>query len=197
MRLQVEIKYTVFQVQKPCESTGCFVKKPKIKWAATSKNGLWRFRTGQTQIGLQNHRRWLENWNFGFRKKRDCTHCLAKTKVLVSCGVIAQLICAFVFAIHVIFPYFGGSSLYFANFLENLPICQIVFGYITSTSPFLEFQTSLPKFKNSLLCLIILSIWKRKSPYLSTNVSHAWIFLHMQKSGFLMTWLKYSVIDIT
>ena len=35
--------------------------------------------------------------NFGFRKKRDCTICIVKTKALISCAVIVQLICAFVF----------------------------------------------------------------------------------------------------
>ena len=35
---------------------------------------------------------------FGFKKKRDCTVTVAKTKVLISCAVTAQLICAFVFA---------------------------------------------------------------------------------------------------
>ena len=33
-----------------------------------------------------------------FRKKRDWTICVAKTKVLISCAITAQLICAFVFA---------------------------------------------------------------------------------------------------
>ena len=44
--------------------------------------------------------------------------------------------------------------------------------YISYISPYLEFQISLPKFKNSLLCLIILPIWKRKSPYLSSGMYH-------------------------
>ena len=35
---------------------------------------------------------------FGFRKKRDCTICVAKTKALIRCAVTAQLICGFVFA---------------------------------------------------------------------------------------------------
>ena len=30
--------------------------------------------------------------------KRDCIVCIAKTKTLISCAVIAQLICVFVFA---------------------------------------------------------------------------------------------------
>ena len=33
---------------------------------------------------------------FGFRKQRDCTFYVAKTKVLISCAVTAQLICVFV-----------------------------------------------------------------------------------------------------
>ena len=36
--------------------------------------------------------------NFGFRKKRDCTIRVAKTKALISFAVTAKLICVFVFA---------------------------------------------------------------------------------------------------
>ena len=36
--------------------------------------------------------------NFGFKKKKDCTIRVAKTKALISCAVTAQLICGFVFA---------------------------------------------------------------------------------------------------
>ena len=53
---------------------------------------------GPTQTGLGNHWRWLEAWNFGFRKKRDCTILVAKTKTLISFAVTAKLICVFVFA---------------------------------------------------------------------------------------------------
>ena len=35
---------------------------------------------------------------FGFKKKRDCTIRVAKTKTLISIAVTAKLICAFVFA---------------------------------------------------------------------------------------------------
>ena len=35
---------------------------------------------------------------FGFRKKRDCTIRVGKTKALISFAVTAKLICAFVFA---------------------------------------------------------------------------------------------------
>ena len=50
-----------------------------------------------TQSGLYSHRRWLNAWNSGFRKYRDCTIYVAKTRALSSCAVSAQLICALVF----------------------------------------------------------------------------------------------------
>ena len=62
------------------------------------KIGLRGFRPGPTQTRLYNHRRWLEAWNFGFGKKRDCAICVAKTKALISFAVTAKLICVFVFA---------------------------------------------------------------------------------------------------
>ena len=43
-------------------------------------------------------RKKLEHCNFGLKKKRDCTICVAKTKVLIICAVSSQLICVFVFA---------------------------------------------------------------------------------------------------
>ena len=55
-------------------------------------------RPGPTQTGLYNNRRWLEAGNFVFRKKRDCTIYVAKTKALISFAVTAKLICVFVFA---------------------------------------------------------------------------------------------------
>ena len=36
--------------------------------------------------------------NFRFGKKRDCTICVGKTKMLVICALTVQLICVFVFA---------------------------------------------------------------------------------------------------
>ena len=62
------------------------------------KTGLRGFRTGPTQTRLYSHTRWLEAGNFGFRKKRDCTIRVAKTKALISFVVTMKLICAFVFA---------------------------------------------------------------------------------------------------
>ena len=42
------------------------------------KTCIWGIRTGQTQTGLYDHSIWLEAWNFGLRKKRDCTIYVAK-----------------------------------------------------------------------------------------------------------------------
>ena len=47
---------------------------------------------------MLSHRRWLKAGNFGFRKTRNCTICVAKTKMLISFAVTAKLICTFVFA---------------------------------------------------------------------------------------------------
>ena len=56
------------------------------------------FQPGPTQTRLYSHRRWLEAGNFEFRKSRNCTIHIAKTKALISFAVTAKLICAFVFA---------------------------------------------------------------------------------------------------
>ena len=53
---------------------------------------------GLTQTGMYSLGERLDAWNFGFKKKRDCTIFVAKTKALISCAVTAQLIYAFVFA---------------------------------------------------------------------------------------------------
>ena len=62
------------------------------------KTGLRGFRPGPIQTVLYCHRRWLEASNFGFRKKRNCSIRIAKTKALICCTFTAQLICVFVFA---------------------------------------------------------------------------------------------------
>ena len=61
------------------------------------ETGLRGFRPGPTQTRLYNHTRWLETGNFEFRKHRDCTIYVAKTKALISFAVTAKLICVFVF----------------------------------------------------------------------------------------------------
>ena len=44
------------------------------------------------------HRSRLKAWNFGFKKKRNGTILVAKTKALISFAVTAKLICAFLYA---------------------------------------------------------------------------------------------------
>ena len=71
---------------------------PDLNEPHYEKTGLPEFRPGPTQTGLYSHRRWLETRNFVFRKERDCTIRVAKTKALISFAVTAKLICVFVFA---------------------------------------------------------------------------------------------------
>ena len=56
------------------------------------------FRPGLTQTRMYSYWRWLEAGNFIFRKQRNCTSCVAKTKTLISFAVTAKVICVFVFA---------------------------------------------------------------------------------------------------
>ena len=120
----------------------------------------------------------LGNQNVGFLMTRlsyiDCTiNLLPKSEISSLWPSLVVVQPGFCWTcIHVISPYFGGSSLYFAFFLENLPTKIFRISYIFYISPYFEFQISLPKIKNSLLCLIILPIWKKKSPYLSSGMYH-------------------------
>ena len=67
-------------------------------WASLWENQPCGFWPGLTQTSLCSQWRWLEAWNFGLRKYRDCTILVAKTKALISFAVTAKLICVFVFA---------------------------------------------------------------------------------------------------
>ena len=55
------------------------------------------FRQGRTQTSLYSHRSRLAALEFGFKKKRDCTICVAKTKALISFVITAKLFCACIF----------------------------------------------------------------------------------------------------
>ena len=81
--------YTVIFIQ---ETDG-----PKVYEPRREKTRLRGFQPGSTHTGPYILRKSLEASNSGFRKKRNCTIRVAKTKVLISCAVTAQLICAFVF----------------------------------------------------------------------------------------------------
>ena len=63
-----------------------------------TKPTIWVPTRSDTNWATYIHRRWLEAGNFGFRKLRNCTIRVAKTKALISFAVTAKLICAFVFA---------------------------------------------------------------------------------------------------
>ena len=59
------------------------------KWAPAWENQQFGFWPGLTQARLYSNLRWLEAWNFLFRKKRYCTIQVAKTKALISFAVTA------------------------------------------------------------------------------------------------------------
>ena len=63
----------------------------KITEPRCEKTDLRSFRPSLTQTRLYNHRRWLEAWNSGFRKKRNRTIYVAKTKALIT----AQFVLAY------------------------------------------------------------------------------------------------------
>ena len=73
------------------------------KFAATQENQYCGFQIGLTQTELYKgrrwhcDRRWLEAGNFGFRKQRNYSVQVVKTKALISFAVTAKLICVFVF----------------------------------------------------------------------------------------------------
>ena len=62
------------------------------------KTNNFGFRPGLPQTGLYSHRSRLEARNFGFKKKKDCSVRVVKTKALISFAVTAQLIRGFVLA---------------------------------------------------------------------------------------------------
>ena len=79
-------------------AAGNKIKSKNLYETVREKTNNLGFQPGPTQTGLYKHRRWLETGNFGFRKMRNCTIRVAKTKALISFAVTAKLICVFVFA---------------------------------------------------------------------------------------------------
>ena len=87
-------------------------------------------------------------------KKRDCTICVAKTKVLISCAVTAQLICTFGFAYADCWFSYATARIYPVNLLavtaqlsSPLPFC-----YSDITDPL--FHDSIPLCKAVHTCLL-------------------------------------------
>ena len=97
-------------VQAGNSSSGIYHKSPKVchlkyscnhhKSRVMRKPTFWFPTWSDTNQATEttNYRRWLVAGNFGFRKQRDCTIYVAKTKALISFAVTAKLICVFVFA---------------------------------------------------------------------------------------------------
>ena len=78
------------------------------------KPTMWFPNRSDTNRPVQSQKMDREAGNFGFRKSRNCTIHVAKTKALISFAVTAKLICAFGFA--------------YANIIQNTNQIQIVFG---------------------------------------------------------------------
>ena len=90
----LQIQCTQQLAPKPlCHLDCTIVSEPRRQ-----KTGLRCFRPRPTQIRMRRLSKWLEAWNFVFRKERDCTIGVAKTKALISFAVTTKLICVFVFA---------------------------------------------------------------------------------------------------
>ena len=78
----------------------------------------------------------------------------------------------------------------FCPFLRNLSTKISEFPSVSYTSPYLEFQVSLPNFENFLLCLIILPIWRRNSPNLSFQIYHMYaIYVYIPSEYIYFYWL--------
>ena len=68
-----------------------------VKYSTIISLSFQTDRSGKT-VRYTNHWRWLEAWNFAFRRKRYCTIQVPKTKALISFAVTVKLTCIFVFA---------------------------------------------------------------------------------------------------
>ena len=75
------------------------------------ENTVFGFLTRSDTNRFLSSKKGLRNLKFWIKKKKDCTIPIAKTKVLISCAVTAQLICAFVFALAKIWLSHGGAQL--------------------------------------------------------------------------------------
>ena len=80
-------------VLPPCLTCGSGLFEPRCE-----KTGFWGFPTRSDSNLAVKPQKMASGFKFGFRKKRDCTIRVAKTKALISFAVTAKLICVFVFA---------------------------------------------------------------------------------------------------
>ena len=70
----------------------------KMAYSCKRKGPFWKLKSNFANVPFQNYpcRSMLEAWNFGLKKKRSCSICVAKTKTLTSCAVTD--LCIFIFA---------------------------------------------------------------------------------------------------
>ena len=108
------------------------------------------FRPSLTQTELYKHRRWLETGNFGFRKYRDCTIRVVKTKGLISFAVTTKLFCVFVF------PY--AECLFSHDCFENILLTRVIIRLVRSAY--------------SMTAIMVVFLSKTLYPYQSTCESH-------------------------
>ena len=94
LRFQIWLRHKT----QSCRTKGLKFHALRLYEPRCEKTSLRGFRPGPTQTRLYSYRRWLETGNFEFRKKRDCTIHVAKTKALISFALTTKLICVFVFA---------------------------------------------------------------------------------------------------
>ena len=103
-------------------AAGNKIKSKNLYETVREKTNNLGFQPGPTQTGLYKHRRWLETGNFGFRKMRNCTICVAKTKALISFAVRgyreADLRLCFRLCRLLVFPW-GGS---YQTRIPDLPL---------------------------------------------------------------------------
>ena len=183
------------------QTQGCFHLKWPLCWPSycailkqlpfepcCEKTGLRGFRQGPIQTRLCSLRRWLEAWNFVFRKKRDCTIRVVKTKALISFTVTAKLICVFVFAYTKI--WFSHVAAHFTQFSLNLayigtssmmilPCCVLEQDTYTSRANMTRHDSKrLTKTRKS--CVILLN--ESKQWFLSQSLNT------MVKKGFNQFW---------
>ena len=112
-----------------------------------------------------------------FGKSRDCTIYVAKTKVLISCAVTMQLICAYVFA-------YAKCMMWLILILPHT--CPIFFrsqeqrigDIIAKLAPFLKLYTEYVKnFDNSMN---LIDKWTNQSPKFASLLQEIQVYLWVQ-----------------
>ena len=100
---------------------------------------MWFLNRSNTNRAVQ-AQKMARGWNFGFKKKRQCTLRVAKTKALISFVITAKLICVFFF--------FFFSHMQMVGFLmKRLICCLLRFLQIS----FMFYRSKFPEAEQGLL----------------------------------------------